>query len=252
MVGQVIREALEAYRRLLGPLAIATALIFLPFAAALLALELATPASTATRQSLAIIDAVGTLLLFAPLAAITAIRCGRALERGGAVSVRAELGAAFGLLVPYVATQLLVLVVIAGLPAVLIAAGYAAGSPIMMTLGAGLLFGSALLNGVRLTVATVAVAVEDARYGPALRRSAALTRGAWLAVFGTLLIAVLIALGITLGLSAIALPFPAGAAQDVATSVAQLIANALSAPLLALVSFRLFRALEARQASRAA
>ena len=252
MVGQVIREALEAYRRLLGPLAVATALIFLPLSAALLALEVATPASASAREGLAIIDAVGSLLLFAPLAAITAIRCGRALERGGPVSVRAELGAAFGLLVPYVLTQLLVLLVIAGLPGVLIAAGYAAGSQLLMTLGAGLLLGSALLNGVRLTVATVSVAVEEARYGPALRRSATLTRGSWLPVFGTLLVTVLIALGITLGMSAIALPFPTGAAQDVATSVAELVANALTTPLIALVSLRLLRALEARQAPRAA
>ena len=50
MVGQVIREALDAYRRLFGPLTLATILIFLPFAVALLALELAAPDSSATRQ----------------------------------------------------------------------------------------------------------------------------------------------------------------------------------------------------------
>ena len=246
MVGQVIREALDAYRRAFAPLTVATLLIFLPFTAALLALQLAAPDSTSTRQGLMIIDAVGSLLLFAPLAAITAIRTGRALERGGDAAVRRHLGEAFGLLVPYVATQLLVLLVIAGLPGALIAAGYAAGSPLLMTLGAGLLIGSALINGVRLTCATVAVAVDDARFGPALRRSAGLTRGSWLKVLGTLVAATLLALLIALGLSAIALPFPAGAAQDVGTSIAELLANAVTVPFIALVSYRLYRALEAR------
>ena len=253
MVGSVIREALDAYRRLFGPLTLATLLIFLPLTAALLVLQLAVTASTATSQDLAILDAVGSVLLFAPLAAITAIRSCQALERGGPVSVRAEVGAAFGLLAPYVLTQLLVLLVIAALPGVLIAAGFAADSPLLMTLGFGLLLGSALVNGVRLTVATVAVAVEDARYGPALRRSVALTRGSWLAVLGTLLVAVLFAFAVSLGVSTIALPFPSGAAADVATSVAGLLGNAVVAPFLALVSYRLYRALEAKtQASRAA
>ena len=246
MVGQVIREALDAYRRLFGPLTLATILIFLPFAVALLALELAAPDSTATRQGLMIIDAVGSVLLFAPLAAITAIRCGRGLETGATVSVRRQIGEAFGMLVPYVLTQLLVLLVVAALPAVLIGAGYVAGSPLLMTLGFGLLFGSVLVNGVRLTVATVSVAVGDARYGPALRRSASLTRGSWFAVLGTLVAATLLAFAVTLGLSAIALPFPAGAAQDVGASLAELIANGFSVPFIALVSLRLYRALEAR------
>ena len=245
MVGQVIREALAAYRRVFAPLTAATILIFLPFAAALLALELAAPDSTSTRQGLMIIDGVGSLLLFAPLAAITAIRTGRALEHGE-TSVRRHVGEAFGLLVPYVATQLLMLLVIAGLPGALIAAGYAAGSSLVMTLGAGLLIGSALINGVRLTCATVAVAVGDARFAPALRRSAGLTRGSWLVVFGTLITATLLALLATLGLSAIALPFPAGAAQDVGATLAELLANGVTVPFIALVTYRLYRALEAR------
>ena len=251
MVGEVIREAFDAYRRAFAPLTVATILIFLPFTVALLALQLAAPDSTSTRQGLMIIDAVGSVLLFAPLAAITAIRTGRALEQGGDASVRRHLGDAFGLLVPYVVTQLLVLLVIAGLPGALIAAGYAAESPLVMTLGAGLLIGSALVNGVRLTCATVAAAVGDARYGPALRRSAGLTRGSWLKVLGTLVVATLLALVATLGLSAITLPFPAGTARDVATSLAGLIGNGVTVPFIALVTYRLYRALEAR-AQRAA
>jgi hypothetical protein len=246
MVLQVIREALDAYRRLFAPLTAATILIFLPFAAALLALELVATDSVATRQGLVIIDVVGSVLLFAPLAAITAIRCGRGLETGGPVSVRRQVGDAFGLLVPYVLTQLLVLLVVVALPAVLIGAGFVAGSPLLMTLGFGLLFGSVLVNGVRLTVATVAVAVGDARYGPALRRSAGLTRGSWPRVLGTLVAASLMAFAVTLGLSAIALPFPAGAAQDVSAALAELIANGVSVPFVALASLRLYRALEAR------
>ncbi|MGI9116150.1 MAG: hypothetical protein ACR2JV_00760 [Gaiellales bacterium] len=252
MVGTVMREALAQYRRQFGPLVLAVLLIFLPEAAALLALQLAVPDSTRSQQGLAVIDAVGSLLLFAPLASIVVIRAAIADERSGAARVRDGVGPAFGLLVPYVLTQLLVLVVIAALPGALIVAAYVSGSPMLMTLGIGVLLGSALLNGVRLAVATVAVITDDARFGPALRRSAALTRGAWLRTFGVVIVLGLSALVVALALNSIALALPSGTGQDVATSVLGLVANALTLPLVALGTYRLYRALEAQASARRA
>ena len=252
MVRQVIREAFGLYRRLFKPLVVVSFLIFLPFTIAMLALQLAVPDTSSTQQSLAIIDAVGSLLLFAPLASIVIIRCAISTEQTGDASARRELGSAFGLLVPYVITQLLVLVVIVALPGLLIVAGYATGSPTIITMGVGVMLGSALLNGVRLTVATVAVVTGDARYALALRRSAGLTRGNWLRTLGVLVALTLIALVIAITVSSIGLAFPTGPAQDVGTSIFGLIGNALTVPIVALGSYRLYRVLEAQASARRA
>jgi hypothetical protein len=252
MVGLVIRETLGLYRRLFGPLVLASFLIFLPFTIALLALEFAVPDTTSTQQGLAIIDAVGSLLLFAPLASIVVIRSAIALEQGGEAQVRHQVEPAFGLLVRYVFTQVLVLLVIVALPGVLIAAGYAANSPTIMTMGVGVLLGSALLNGVRLTVATVAVVTGDAFNILALRRSAGLTRGNWLRTLGVIVTLTAIALVIAVVVSSIGLAFPEGAARSVGTSVFGLIGNALTVPIIALGTYRLYRALEAQASARRA
>lgn len=248
MVGTVIREALELQRRLLGPLALATMLVFLPLAAAVLALGLAVPSSSAADQGLMIIDGVGSILLFTPLASLIAVRSAMALERDGAASVRRHVGDAFGLLVAFVLTQLLALLVIAALPLALIGAGLALGVPAIALVGSAMLIGSALVNGVRLAVATTAAATGDARLGPALRRSAALTRGRWLATAGTLLAVLAIALVVSLALSLVALPVPAGAARDVADGLVGLVGNAVLVPFVALVQYRLYRVLESRAA----
>jgi len=252
MIGQVIRESLGLYRRLFGPLVVASFLIFLPFTIALLALELVVPDTPRTQQGLAIIDAVGSVLLFAPLASIVIIRSAIAFEQTDTTQVRQEVGPAFGLLVSYVITQLLVLLVIVALPGLLIAAGYAANSPTMMTMGIGVLLGSALLNGVRLTVSTVAVVTGDARYAPALRRSATLTRGNWLRTLGVIVTISLIALVIAVAVSSIGLAFPAGPAAAVGSAAFGLLGNALTVPIVALGSYRLYRVLEAQASARRA
>ena len=252
MIGQVIRESLGLYRRLFGPLVVASFLIFLPFTIALLALELVVPDTPRTQQGLAIIDAVGSVLLFAPLASIVIIRSAIALEQTETAQVRREIGPAFGLLASYVITQLLVLLVIVALPGALIAAGYAANSPTLMTMGIGVLFGSALLNGVRLTVSTVAVVTGDARYAPALRRSATLTRGKWLRTLGVIVTISLIALAVAITISSFGLAFPEGTAAAVGSSAFGLIGNALTVPIVALGSYRLYRVLEAQASARRA
>ena len=248
MVADVIREALALYRRLGLALAAVTALCFLPLAAAVLALGLAVPRSQQAEIGLAIVDAAGSVLLCTPLASLVAIRTAAACERDGAAGVARHIGGAFGDLPAYVLTQLLVLAVIAALPGALIAAGYAAGSPAVVFFGALLLLVSALVNGVRLAVATVAVAVGDARFGPALRRSAALSRGRWLVVLGTLLATGALALAVSFAVSAITAPVPAGIAADVASAVADVVANAVAVPFVALASYRLYRLLNARPA----
>lgn len=252
MVALVIRETFGLYRRLFVPLVAASLLIFLPFTIALLALQFAVPDTTSTQQGLAIIDAVGSLLLFAPLASIVVIRSAIALEQGGSAQVRRQVEPAFGLLVRYVSTQVLVLLVIVALPGVLIAAGYAAGSPTIMTMGIGVLLGSALLNGVRLAVATVAVVTGDAFNVLALRRSAALTRGSWLRTLAVLLTLTAIAAVLAIVVSSLGLALPEGAARNVGTSAFGLVGNALTIPLVALGTYRLYRALEAQASARRA
>ena len=252
MVRTVIREALVLYRQLFWPLVATSFAIFLPFAIALLVLQLLVPDTSSNQQSIAILDAVGSLLLFAPLAVIVIIRSAIAFEETGSASPRRELGAGFGMLVEYVLTQVMVLIVIAAIPGALIALGYASNSPTLMTIGAGVLVGSALFNGVRLTVATVAVAVGDCRYGPALRQSAALTRGNWLRTFGVILILALIGFAAAAVLSSISLAVPDGAARNITGSMIGVVANALTVPLVALGSYRLYRALLAQASSRRA
>ena len=227
MIGQVIRESLGLYRRLFGPLVVASFLIFLPFTIALLALELVVPDTPRTQQGLAIIDAVGSVLLFAPLASIVIIRSAIALEQTETAQVRREIGPAFGLLASYVITQLMVLLVIVALP-------------------------GALINGVRLTVSTVAVVTGDARYAPALRRSATLTRGKWLRTLGVIVTISLIALAVAITISSFGLAFPEGTAAAVGSSAFGLIGNALTVPIVALGSYRLYRVLEAQASARRA
>jgi hypothetical protein len=252
MVATAIREAFALYRRRAGAFIATTLLIFLPLSVALLALQLAVPDTTDNVQSIAILEAVGSILLCAPIATIMLVRSAISLEQSDAASPIREVGPAFGMLVEYVLTQVMVLVVIAALPGALIALGYASNSPTLMTIGAGVLLGSALFNGVRLTVATVAVATGDARYGAALRRSAGLTRGNWLRTFGVIFIVAVIALMIAVVLSSISMTLPEGVPRTVAGSLLGLLANALTVPLVALASYRLYRLLEAQASTRRA
>ncbi len=245
MVRTVIREALALYRKLFRRLALATALIFLPFSAVLLAIQLSIPDTTSSQQSLVILDGVGSLLLFAPLAAIVIIRTAIATEADQSAPLRHELGEAFSLLPTYVITQLLVLLVIVALPGVLIIAGWLGGSQLLLTIGFGTLLGSAILNGVRLALATVAVVTGDARMAPALRRSAGLTRGRYWSVLAVILIFLLFALVIALFFSSLVLAVPGSATQAIAGAVLGLIANALTVPLVVLGTYRLYRTLQA-------
>ena len=128
MVRIVIREALDLYRGLFRPLVLVTGLIFLPLAAAMLALELAVADSQSMQQRIAIIEVVASLLLFVPLASIIAIRSAMASEKGEPLTLRQAADDAFELLPTYVITQLMVLLVIVALPGILIVGGWISGS----------------------------------------------------------------------------------------------------------------------------
>jgi hypothetical protein len=250
MVGSVIRGTFELYRRIAVPAGLAAALVFAPFAAALLALELAVGSSTSTQQGLAILDAVGSVLLFAPLAAIIALRCAIAVDDGRAPAPRQEAGPALQLLATYVLTQLLALLVIAGLPLVLIGAGIAANSPTMTALGAGTLLASGLINGVRLGLATILVVTGEAVYVKALRASAALTRGSYWATLGCLVAITLIALLLAALLSTVALAAPVGAGRAVIESVVGVVVNAITVPFAVVGLYRTYGALRERRTGR--
>jgi len=250
MVGSVIRGTFELYRRLAVPTAITTALIFTPFAVALLALELVVGTSERSQQGLAILDAVGSVLLFAPLAAIIAVRCAIALDEGRAAEPRREAGPALQLLSTYVLTQVLALLVIAGLPLILIGAGIAADSPTMIALGAGTLIASGLINGVRLGLATILVVTGEAVFAKALRASAALTRGSYWATLGALVAITLIALLLAALLSTIAQAAPEGAARAVIETVVGIAVNAITVPFAAVGLYRLYGALRERKGER--
>lgn len=251
MVGSVIRGTFELYRRLAVPAGIAAALVFAPFALALLALELVLGTSERTQQGLAILDAVGSVLLFAPLAAMIALRCAIGLDEGRPAEPRREAGPALQLLATYVLTQLLALLVIAGLPLVLIGAGIAAESPTMTALGAGTLLASALINGVRLGLATILVVTGEAVYAKALRGSAALTRGSYWGTLGSLVAITLIALALAALLSTVALAAPVGAGRAVIETVVGVVVNAITVPFAAVGLYRLYGALRERKAGRA-
>ena len=251
MVGSVIRGTFELYRRLAVPTGIAAALVFAPLAVALLVLELLVGTSVRTQQGLAILDAVGSVLLFAPVAAIIAIRCAIAVDEGRAPAPRQEAGPALQLLAAYVLTQLLALLVIAGLPLFLIGAGIAAGSPTLTAIGAGTLLASGLINGVRLGLATVLVVTGEAVYAKALRASAGLTRGSYWATLGCLVVITLIALVLAALLSTVALAAPAGAGRAVIEAVVGIVVNAITVPFAAVGLYRLYGALRERRAERA-
>jgi hypothetical protein len=244
MVRSVISETLALYRGLFRPLTLATALIFLPFAIAMLALELAVADSPNTQQSIAIIEVVGSLLLFAPLASIVIIRSAMASEADESLTLRQALDDAFGLLPTYVITQLLVLLVIVALPGLLIVGGWISGSQLMLTIGLGTLLGSAILNGVRLAVATVAVVTGDSQMAPALRHSAQLTRGRYWSVLGVIVVFSLFAFAIALVLSSIGFAAPAGTASSIAGAIISVVTNGLTVPLIALGTYRLYRRLQ--------
>jgi hypothetical protein len=244
MVRSVIREALDLYRGLFRPLALVTGLIFLPLAAAMLALELAVADSQSMQQRIAIIEVVASLLLFAPLASIIAIRSAMASEKGEPVTLRQAADDAFELLPTYVITQLMVLLVIVALPGILIVGGWISGSQLMLTIGIGTLLGSAILNGVRLGVATVSVVTGDERMAPALRHSAQLTRGRYWAVLGVLVVFSLIAFAIAVVFSSLGLAAPEGMTQSIIGAITSVITNALTVPLIALGTYRLYRSLQ--------
>ena len=244
MVRTVIREALDLYRGLFRRLVLVTGLIFLPLAIAMLALKLAVTDSQSTQESIAIIQVVAAFLLFVPLASIIAIRSAMASEKSESLSLRQAADDAFELLPTYVITWLLKWLVIISLPGILIVGGWISGSQLMLTLGFGTLLGSVILNGVRLGVATVAVVTGDARMAPALRHSAQLTRGRYWATLGVIVIFWLMAIAISLVLATIGLAAPEGMTQSIVGAMISVIANALTFPLIALGTYRLYRSLQ--------
>ena len=246
MVRSVLGGTFALYRRLAVPAGLAAALCFAPLALALLALELAAGQSAETQRGIAIIDAVGSVLLFAPLAAIIAIRCAIAIDEGRPVEPRREAGTAFQLLPRYVLTQLLALLVIAGLPLLLIGAGLATGSQALTAIGAGTLLASGVINGVRLGLATVLVVTGEGAYAQALRVSARLVRGRFWGSLGAIVAITLIALALALLLSTIAIAAPAGAGRAVIEAVVGVVVNAVTVPFAAVGLYRLVGALRER------
>lgn len=243
MVRTTLSEALELYRRLAARMALTALLVFAPLAAGLLVLELLAPSGSRTEQALAIIDAVGSLLLFAPLTAIITLRVAFQVERGEPPQPAREVMEALALLPAYVLTQLLVLLVIVALPGALILAGLGADAPLLVSVGAGILIASVIVNGVRLTLATVPVVTGEARYALALRRSAQVTKGRYWPTLGVLALTSLLVIAIALVLNSIGFAAPLGAGRSVLNAITSLIANAITVPLITTVAYRLYRRL---------
>jgi hypothetical protein len=249
MVRTVLRETLDVYRALALPLILWTAAIYLPFALVLLALQLSVPATDANLQSLAIVDIAGAVLLFQPLATILAIRTARRREHEEPIAMRSDLGAAFGLLVPFVFTQLLVLAIIALVPGAFIVAGLLLEAPLIALIGLGMLLASAVVNGVRMWLATAIVVVEKARYATAIRRSVNLSHGAFWSVLGVIVALALIVLLVSLIGNAITLVGGSGAVGAVTSRLGSLLVTAVSVPLVAIGAYRLYAARATAQAS---
>lgn len=240
MVRTVLRETLDAYRGLARALVPWTLLIYLPFAIVLLALQLAVPATDENLQSIAIVDIAGAVLLFQPLATILAMRAVQGRERGEATAMRRDLGDAFGLLVPFVFTQLLVLAIIALIPALFMLAGFLLEAPLLVLIGLGMLLASAVINGVRMWLATAVVVVEGRRYATAIRRSVALSQGSFWGILGVIVALAVLVLVISLVGNLIALAGGSGATGAIASRIASLLVTAISVPLVAIGIYRLY------------
>lgn len=242
MVRSVLRETLDAYRGLARSLIPWTALIYLPFAIVLLALQLAVPDTEANRQSIAIVDIAGAVLLFQPLATILAIRTVRRREREEPIEMRRDLGDAFGLLVPFVFTQLLVLAIIALIPGLVMVAGFLLEAPLVVLIGLGMLLASAVINGVRMWLSTAIVVVEKARYTRAIRRSVGLSQGSFWGILGVIVALALIVLLISLVGNAIALVGGTGTVGVLTSRIGSFLVTAISVPLVAIGIYRLYAA----------
>ena len=79
---------------------------------------------------------------------------------------------------------------------------------------------------------------------PALRHSAQLTRGHYWGVLGVLAVFTLFALSIALPIQSLGLVAPDGTIDAVVTAILGVITNALSVPLIALGTYRLYRSLQ--------
>ena len=114
--------------------------------------------------------------------------------------------------------------------------------------GAGTLLASAILNGIRLSIATILVATGDARFARALRGSAQLTRGRFWGVLGVISLLGLISLAVGLVFSAAVLGAPAGATRAVLDTAAGVVVNAITLPLITLGMYRAYVNLRAANA----
>jgi uncharacterized membrane protein YhaH (DUF805 family) len=79
---------------------------------------------------------------------------------------------------------------------------------------------------------------------PALRHSAQLTRGRYWAVLGVLVVFSLIAFAIAVVFSSLGLAAPVGMTQSIIGAITSVITNALTVPLIALGTYRLYRSLQ--------
>lgn len=154
--------------------------------------------------------------------------------------MRSDLGEAFGLLVPFVFTQLLVLAIIALIPALFMIAGFLLEAPLLILIGLGMLLASAVINGVRMWLATAVVVVEGRRFTAAIRRSVALSQGSFWGVLGVIVALALMVLLISLVGNAIALAGGSGTTGAIAGRVASLLVTAVSVPLVAIGIYRLY------------
>jgi hypothetical protein len=252
----VVRDVLSAtlgdYRRLFRSLVPLTALIYVPFVLALLALQILVPETGSTRQNIAIIDVAGSVLLFQPLATIISIRAAQRLDQDESAVVRREIGPAFAILAPFVLTQLLVLAIIVLIPGLFIVGGLAFQAPLIALIGVGMLLASLVINGVRMWLTTAVVVVEDARYTSAIRRSVAITQGGFWVILLVIIALALLTLVITIAAALPSALLEPGPALAVGERIGGLVAAALSVPLIALGAYRLYLARTADQGQASA
>lgn len=244
MVGRVISGAFDVYGALFPLLIGVAAVLVLPFQAAVLALQLAAPDPEEARTGALVIGGLGTALLILPLITVVAVRAAEARERGSRVEPRAPLQEGLELLPAIAGTQLVVLLAVAALPGLVILIGASVGSPALVGGGFAALLVSAVVNGVRMSLALPVLLLEGPRYGKAIRRSGELVRGAWLQTF----LALLAVVGVIVLLEAIAAASAAATVSDrsdaglaVAERAAAAIATILGAPFVALGTLHIYR-----------
>lgn len=221
-IGEMLDSAFSIYRRHFLPMALAVAVVAIPFTVLELVLfhqpalspflSLAASGASASSANLTPSDVQDLLvaelvilgaslfysLLLLPQAQALVTRIAAASYRGTGVDTRGESRTVLRRAPMLVVAELLALLLIAAVPFVAVLLLFASQSVELMPLLMILAVVAALFAGVRLALLVPVVAFEGLGPAPSVRRAWSLTRGVWWRTLGVLLLVGLISFVISL------------------------------------------------------